>query len=162
MAKYISTPPQEPFLPKVNRRSASIAVRTSPGIRMSEILSAVTDQTDTSLRESISDAKKVREVTYDGLYVNLENYEMRVNGKVVATPPKELELIYHLASNPNQVFTRDQLLDEIWGFTYSGNTRTIDVHIKRLREKLNGVSDKWTLKTVCRVGYRFEVLDDTD
>ncbi len=113
-------------------------------------------------RSGISDAKKVREVTYAGLYVNPENYEMRVNGKVVAAPPKELELIYHLASNPNQVFTRDQLLDEIWGFTYSGNTRTIDVHIKRLREKLNGVSDKWTLKTVCRVGYRFEVLNDTD
>ena len=111
-------------------------------------------------RSGISDSKKTREVSYDGLYVNLENYEMRVNGKVVATPPKELELIYHLASNPNQVFTRDQLLDEIWGFTYSGNTRTIDVHIKRLREKLSGVSDKWSLKTVCRVGYRFEVLDD--
>ncbi len=113
-------------------------------------------------RSGISEAKKTREVTYDGLYINLENYEMRVNGKVIATPPKELELIYHLASNPNQVFTRDQLLDEIWGFTYSGNTRTIDVHIKRLREKLSGVSDKWTLKTVCRVGYRFEVLDDAD
>lgn len=111
-------------------------------------------------RSGISESKKTREVTYDGLYVNLENYEMRVNGKVIPTPPKELELIYHLASNPNQVFTRDQLLDEIWGFTYSGNTRTIDVHIKRLREKLNGVSDKWALKTVCRVGYRFELLDD--
>ncbi len=113
-------------------------------------------------RSGISETKKAREVSYDGLYINLENYEMRVNGKVIATPPKELELIYHLASNPNQVFTRDQLLDEIWGFTYSGNTRTIDVHIKRLREKLSGVSDKWTLKTVCRVGYRFEVLDDAD
>ena len=111
-------------------------------------------------RSGISESKKTREVTYDGLYVNLENYEMRVNGKVIPTPPKELELIYHLASNPNQVFTRDQLLDEIWGFTYSGNTRNIDVHIKRLREKLNGVSDKWALKTVCRVGYRFELLDD--
>ena len=79
--------------------------------------------------------------------------------KVVETPPKELELLYHLASNPNRVYTRDQLLDEVWGFEYYGDSRTVDVHIKRLREKLEGVSDQWSLKTVWGVGYKFEVKE---
>jgi len=98
----------------------------------------------------------VREVSYDKLTVNMTRYELRVDGKQVDTPPKELELLYHLASNPNRVFTRDQLLDEVWGFEYYGDSRTVDVHIKRLREKLEGVSDKWRLKTVWGVGYKFE------
>ena len=104
-----------------------------------------------------SDTSDVKEVNYDKLSINLTNYEMKVNGVSVDTPPKELELIYHLASNPNRVFTRDQLLDEVWGFDYYGDSRTVDVHIKRIREKLEGVSEKWTIKTVWGVGYKFEV-----
>ncbi|PWM23997.1 MAG: DNA-binding response regulator [Oscillospiraceae bacterium] len=101
----------------------------------------------------------VREVSYDKLVVNMTRYELKVDGKVVDTPPKELELLFHLASNPNRVYTRDQLLDEVWGFEYYGDSRTVDVHIKRLREKLEGVSDKWCLKTVWGVGYKFETKD---
>ncbi len=101
----------------------------------------------------------MKEVEYDKLAINLTNYELKVDGKRVDTPPKELELIYHLASNPNRVFTRDQLLDEVWGFDYYGDSRTVDVHVKRLREKLEGVSDKWELKTVWSVGYKFETKD---
>ncbi|MEE0896481.1 MAG: response regulator transcription factor [Acutalibacteraceae bacterium] len=102
-------------------------------------------------------AEKQEEVRYDKLIINLTNYELVVDGKSVDTPPKELELIYHLASNPNRVYTRDQLLDEVWGFDYYGDSRTVDVHVKRLREKLEDVSDKWCLKTVWGVGYKFEV-----
>ncbi len=102
---------------------------------------------------------EVKEVKWDKLSINLTNYELKVNGVQVDTPPKEMELIYHLASNPNRVFTRDQLLDEVWGFDYYGDSRTVDVHIKRLREKLEGVSDKWVLKTVWGVGYKFEVKE---
>lgn len=98
----------------------------------------------------------VKEVSYDKLTVNLTNYELIVEGNPIDTPPKELELIFHLASNPNRVYTRDQLLDEVWGFEYYGDSRTVDVHVKRLREKLEGVSDKWELKTVWGVGYKFE------
>jgi DNA-binding response OmpR family regulator len=101
-------------------------------------------------------SSSIKEVSYDNLSINLTNYELKVSGLVVDTPPKELELIYHLASNPNRVYTRDQLLDEVWGFEYFGDSRTIDVHVKRLREKLEGVSDKWELKTVWGVGYKFE------
>ena len=107
-------------------------------------------------RSGYSDSEAVKKVEYDKLTINLTNYEMTVNGTVVDTPPKELELIYHLASNPNKVYTRDQLLDEVWGFDYYGDSRTVDVHVKRLREKLEGVSDKWALKTVWGVGYKFE------
>ena len=96
-------------------------------------------------------------VKYDKLIINLTNYEMIVDGKPVDTPPKELELIYHLASNPNRVYSRDQLLDEVWGFEYYGDSRTVDVHVKRLREKLEGVSDQWSIKTVWSVGYKFEL-----
>lgn len=101
----------------------------------------------------------IKEVKFDKLSINLTNYELRVNGVQVDTPPKEMELIYHLASNPNRVFTRDQLLDEVWGFDYYGDSRTVDVHVKRLREKLEGVSEKWALKTVWGVGYKFEVKE---
>ena len=107
--------------------------------------------------EAAGAVKKV--VVYDKLEINIENYEMKVDGVVVDTPPKELELIYHFASNPNRVYTRDQLLDEVWGFDYYGDSRTVDVHVKRLREKLEGVSDKWSLKTVWGVGYKFEPKD---
>lgn len=106
-----------------------------------------------------SQANDVKEVSYDKLTVNMTRYELKVDGKVIDTPPKELELLFHLASNPNRVYTRDQLLDEVWGFEYYGDSRTIDVHVKRLREKLEGVSDKWCLKTVWGVGYKFEVTD---
>ncbi len=101
----------------------------------------------------------IKEVSYDKLVVNMTKYELKVDGKVVDTPPKELELLYHLASNPNRVYTRDQLLDEVWGFEYYGDSRTVDVHVKRLREKLEGVSDKWTLKTVWGVGFTFDVKE---
>lgn len=103
---------------------------------------------------------EIKEVKYDKLVVNMTRYELRVDGKVTDTPPKELELLFYLASNPNRVFTRDQLLDEVWGFEYYGDSRTIDVHIKRLREKLEGVSDKWALKTVWGVGYKFEAEEE--
>ena len=102
---------------------------------------------------------EIKEVHYDKLSINLTNYELKVNGKQIDTPPKEMELIFHLAKNPNRVFTRDQLLDEVWGFDYYGDSRTVDVHVKRLREKLEGVSDKWELRTVWGVGYKFETKD---
>lgn len=110
-------------------------------------------------RSGTGTESRKKEVRFEGLYINMENYELRVNGKQVDTPPKEMELIYHLASNPNRVYTRDQLLDEVWGFEYYGDSRTVDVHVKRLREKLDGVSDQWTLKTVWGVGYKFETKD---
>ena len=109
--------------------------------------------------ESGTAAQEKKTVSYDKLEINIENYEMKVNGVVVDTPPKELELIYHFASNPNRVYARDQLLDEVWGFDYYGDSRTVDVHVKRLREKLEGVSDKWSLKTVWGVGYKFETKE---
>ncbi len=98
-------------------------------------------------------------LVFDNLVVNITKYELKVKDEVIDTPPKELELLYHLASNPNKVFTRDALLDDVWGFEYYGDSRTIDVHIKRLREKLEGVSDKWSLKTVWGVGYKFELKE---
>lgn len=110
-------------------------------------------------RSGGSTSEPFKEVRFDKLVINLTNYELKVNDEPVDTPPKELELIYHLASNPNRVFTRDQLLDEVWGFDYYGDSRTVDVHVKRLREKLEGVSDKWALKTVWGVGYKFETKD---
>ncbi len=103
-----------------------------------------------------STTETTKEVNFDKLSINLTNYELKVDGKAIDTPPKELELIFHLANNPNRVYTRDQLLDEVWGFEYYGDSRTVDVHVKRLREKLEGVSDKWELKTVWGVGYKFE------
>jgi DNA-binding response OmpR family regulator len=107
----------------------------------------------------IKNTHEIKEAAFENLSVNLTKYELKVKGHVVDTPPKELELLYHLASNPNRVFTRDQLLDEVWGFEYYGDSRTVDVHVKRLREKLEGVSENWSLKTVWGVGYKFEVRD---
>ena len=120
---------------------------------IARVKSAIRRSTSGAAPEAEEDKQ---EVEYDGLYVSLTNYKLRVNGEDVDAPPKEIELLYHLAKNPNRVFTRDQLLDEIWGFKYFGDSRTVDVHIKRIREKLEGVSDKWTIKTVWGVGYKFE------
>ena len=112
------------------------------------------------LRRSVSSiAEEVKEVHYDKLSINLTNYELKVAGVQIDTPPKEMELIFHLAKNPNRVFTRDQLLDEVWGYDYYGDSRTVDVHVKRLREKLEGASDKWELRTVWGVGYKFETKE---
>ena len=96
-------------------------------------------------------------IRFENIEISRETFELRLYGKPVEVPPKELELLYFLASNYNRVFTRDQLLDKVWGFDYLGDSRTVDVHIKRLREKLEGVSDKWQLKTVWGVGYKFDV-----
>ena len=113
---------------------------------------AVLRRTDTKPQ---SDDKKI--ISFDNLSVNIENYELVINGNLIDAPPKELELLYFLASNCNRVFTRDQLLDKVWGFDYLGDSRTVDVHIKRLREKFEGVDANWQLKTVWGVGYKFEV-----
>ena len=107
-------------------------------------------------RSGIEPEKASRRLSFDKLVIDMDAFELTVDGQKVSTPPKEMELLYHLASAPNRVFTRNQLLDEVWGFDYFGDTRTVDVHIKRLREKLEGVSDKWELKTVWSVGYKFE------
>ena len=110
------------------------------------------------LRRTSSDDDNIEKIVeFDKLVINLTNYELIVDGKPIDTPPKELELIYHLASNPNRVYSRNQLLDEVWGFEYYGDSRTVDVHIKRLREKLEGVSDYWNIKTVHKIGYKFEL-----
>ena len=98
-------------------------------------------------------------IQFENLSLDMSQYQLKVKGKIVEAPPKELELLAYLAGHPNRVFTRDQLLDEVWGFEYYGDSRTIDVHIKRLREKLEGASEKWSLKTVWGVGYKFEVKD---
>ena len=108
-------------------------------------------------RSGIEPEKSRRRLEFDKLVIDMDAFELTVDGKKVPTPPKEMELLYHLASTPNRVYTRNQLLDEVWGFDYLGDTRTVDVHIKRLREKLEGVSDQWDLKTVWSVGYKFEV-----
>ena len=97
-------------------------------------------------------------VKFENIEISLQKYELKLGGKAIDIPPKELELLYFLASNCNRVFTRDQLLDKVWGFDYLGDSRTVDVHVKRLREKLEGVSDKWLLKTVWGVGYKFETI----
>ncbi len=109
------------------------------------------------LRRTGDDGKpKSKKLTFDKLVINLDSYELIVDGKKIDTPPKEMELLYHLAATPNRVYTRNQLLDEVWGFDYFGDSRTVDVHIKRLREKIENVSDQWALKTVWGVGYKFE------
>lgn len=107
--------------------------------------------------ESKSDRSDEKTVKFDKLEVNLTNYELKLGDRILEIPPKELELLYFLASNPNRVFTREQLLEEVWGFDYFGDSRTVDVHIKRLREKLEAVEANWQLKTVWGVGYKFEV-----
>ena len=105
-----------------------------------------------------SGEKKSRRLAFDKLVIDMDAFELTVDGKKVDTPPKEMELLFYLASSPNRVYTRNQLLDEVWGFDYFGDSRTVDVHVKRLREKLEGVSESWSLKTVWGVGYKFEVV----
>ena len=123
---------------------------------MKEVLARI----EAVLRRAAGDGEKEkpRRLVFDKLVIDLDSFELIVDGKRVETPPKEMELLYHLASTPNRVYTRNQLLDEVWGFAYFGDSRTVDVHVKRLREKLEGVSDQWSLKTVWGVGYKFEVV----
>ena len=109
------------------------------------------------LRRSTENGADEEEVCFDKLSINMSTYELKIDGKKTENPPKELELLNYLCIHPNKVFTRDQLLDEVWGYEYFGDSRTVDVHVKRLREKVEGVSDKWSLKTVWGVGYKFEV-----
>ena len=108
------------------------------------------------LRRSANVTEEKQRIEFDNLIVDKVSFQVKIKNKVVDMPPKELELLFHLAANPNKVYTRDQLLDEVWGFEYYGDSRTVDVHIKRLREKLEDASDKWCLKTVWGVGYKFE------
>ena len=119
---------------------------------MREVLARV----EAVLRRGEGRVQSRRRLEFDRLVIDMESFELIVNGVKIDTPPKEMELLYHLASSPNRVFTRNQLLDEVWGFDYFGDSRTVDVHIKRLREKLENISDKWSLKTVWGVGYKFE------
>ena len=123
---------------------------------MKEVLARI----EAVLRRSavIPGEQKARRLTFDKLTIDMDAFELTVDGKKIDTPPKEMELLFYLASSPNRVYTRNQLLDEVWGFDYFGDSRTVDVHVKRLREKLEGVSDQWNLKTVWAVGYKFEVL----
>ena len=123
---------------------------------MKELLArieAVLRRTDRGAEE-----KTARRLVFDRLTIDMDAFELIVDGKKVDTPPKEMELLFYLASSPNRVYTRNQLLDEVWGFDYFGDSRTVDVHVKRLREKLEGISDQWSVKTVWGVGYKFEVL----
>lgn len=109
------------------------------------------------LRRSGYANAEIQSVNYENLYINISKYEMKIKGHTVDIPPKELELLNFLASHPNKVYTRDQLLNEVWGYDFYGDSRTVDVHVKRVRQKIDGVSDKWQLKTVWGVGYKFEV-----
>ena len=111
-------------------------------------------------RTGVEEETGEKKLSFDKLVINLDSYELLVDGQRVDTPPKELELLFHLASSPNRVFTRNQLLDEVWGFDYFGDSRTVDVHVKRLREKIEGVSDQWELTTVWGVGYKFKVNEE--
>ena len=123
---------------------------------MKEVLArieAVLRRTDRATTE-----KKTRRLVFDNMTIDMDAFELIVSGKKIDTPPKEMELLFYLASTPNRVYTRNQLLDEVWGFDYFGDSRTVDVHVKRLREKLEGASEQWSLKTVWGVGYKFEVL----
>ena len=136
-------------------RSGADDYITKP-FEMKEVLARI----EAVLRRSVAPAaeKKSRRLTFEGLVIDMDSFELLVGGKKVDAPPKEMELLYYLASSPNRVYTRNQLLDEVWGFDYFGDSRTVDVHVKRLREKLEGVSDSWNLKTVWGVGYKFEVI----
>jgi DNA-binding response OmpR family regulator len=110
-------------------------------------------------RYNCDDSEQSKKLVFDKLVINMDSFELIVDGKKVDAPPKEMELLYHLASTPNRVYTRNQLLDEVWGFDYFGDSRTVDVHVKRLREKLENISDKWSLKTGWGVGYKFELSE---
>ena len=141
---------------KVNGlRSGADDYITKP-FEMREVLARI----EAVLRRTGSTAVQAqsRRLVFDRLVIDMDAFELNVDGKKVDTPPKEMELLFYLASSPNRVYTRNQLLDEVWGFDYFGDSRTVDVHVKRLREKLEGVSESWSLKTVWGVGYKFEVL----
>jgi DNA-binding response OmpR family regulator len=118
-------------------------------------IKAILRRTTIPIKESEIELDTIK---FEYFEINIKKYELKIKNKVVETPPKELELLYYFASNANRVFTRDQLLDKVWGFDYYGNSRTVDVHVKRLREKLDGVSSQWYLKTIWGVGYKFEVV----
>ena len=135
-------------------RSGADDYITKP-FEMREVLARI----EAVLRRSDRNAAEApaRRLTFDRLTIDMDAFELIVDGKKVDTPPKEMELLFYLASSPNRVYTRNQLLDEVWGFDYFGDSRTVDVHVKRLREKLEGISEKWCLKTVWGVGYKFEV-----
>jgi len=120
---------------------------------MREVLARV----EAVLRRGKPEKETGRKLTFHNLVIDMESFQLVVGGRKISAPPKEMELLYHLAASPNRVFTRNQLLDEVWGFDYFGDSRTVDVHIKRLREKLEGASDEWELQTVWGVGYKFEV-----
>ena len=122
---------------------------------MKEVLARIEAVLRRSDRMQESPARKL---VFENMTIDMDAFELTVKGQKVDTPPKEMELLFYLASSPNRVYTRNQLLDEVWGFDYFGDSRTVDVHVKRLREKLEGVSEKWCLKTVWGVGYKFEVL----
>ena len=136
-------------------RSGADDYSTKP-FEMREVLARI----EAVLRRSDRGAAEppARRLSFDKLTIDMDAFELVVDGKKVDTPPKEMELLFYLASSPNRVYTRNQLLDEVWGFDYFGDSRTVDVHVKRLREKLEGISEKWCLKTVWGVGYKFEVL----
>ena len=141
---------------KVNGLKAGADDYITKPFEMKEVLArieAVLRRTDAGTNE-----KKARRLVFENLVIDMDAFELTVKDKKVDTPPKEMELLFYLASSPNRVYTRNQLLDEVWGFDYFGDSRTVDVHVKRLREKLEGASAQWSLKTVWGVGYKFEVL----
>ena len=137
-------------------RSGADDYITKP-FEMKEVLARI----EAVLRRSsgITADSKSRRLVFDKLVIDMDAFELTVDGRKVDTPPKEMELLYYLASSPNRVYTRNQLLDEVWGFDYFGDSRTVDVHVKRLREKLEGASEQWSVKTVWGVGYKFEVIN---
>ena len=139
----------------VGLRSGADDYITKP-FEMKEVLARI----EAVLRRSsgIAPEKKTRRLVFDKLIIDFDAFELIVDGKKIDIPPKEMDLLFYLASSPNRVYTRNQLLDEVWGFDFFGDSRTVDVHIKRLREKLEGISENWGLKTVWGVGYKFEVL----
>ena len=124
---------------------------------MAEVLARIDAVSRRSQGQPVAPKKQSRRLSYDKLIIDMDAFELIVDDRKVDTPPKEMELLFFLASTPNHVYTRNQLLDEVWGFDYFGDSRTVDVHVKRLREKLEGVSENWSLKTVWGVGYKFEV-----
>ena len=140
---------------KVNGLKAGADDYITKPFEMKEVLARI----EALLRRTagVAAEKKSRRLEFEKLVIDMDAFELLVDGKKIDTPPKEMELLFYLASSPNRVYTRNQLLDEVWGFDYFGDSRTVDVHIKRLREKVENISDQWALKTVWGVGYKFEL-----